>query len=63
MANKVLIIEDEIALRKSLAKLLELKKYQVDEAEDFKTAGKKIEYYNYDIVLLDLKLPDGNGID
>ncbi len=63
MANKVLIIEDEIALRKSLAKLLELKKYQVDEAEDFRTARKKIEYYDYDIVLLDLKLPDGNGID
>ena len=63
MAHKVLMIEDEIALRKSLAKLLELKKYQVDEAEDFKTAEKKIEYYEYDIVLLDLKLPDGNGID
>jgi DNA-binding NtrC family response regulator len=63
MAHKVLMIEDEIALRKPLAKLLELKKYQVDEAEDFKTAEKKIEYYDYDIVLLDLKLPDGNGID
>jgi len=63
MANKVLIIEDEIGLRKSLAKLLELKKYQVDEAEDFKKGEKKIEYYDYDIILLDLKLPDGNGID
>lgn len=63
MGNKVLIIEDEISLRKSLAKLLGLRKYQVNEAEDFKTAEKKIEYYDYDIVLLDLKLPDGNGID
>ena len=59
---KVLIIEDEIALRKSLKKLLELRKYQVDEAEDFLSAAKKIRYYNYDIFLLDLKLPDGNGM-
>jgi DNA-binding NtrC family response regulator len=60
--TKVLIIEDEIALRKSLTKLLELRKYQVDEAEDFLSAAKKIRYYNYDIFLLDLKLPGGNGI-
>jgi DNA-binding NtrC family response regulator len=60
--TKVLIVEDEIALRKSLKKLLELKKYQVDEAEDFLSAAKKIRYYNYDIFLLDLKLPGGNGI-
>ena len=59
---KVLIIEDEIALRMSLQKLLELKKYQVDEAENFLSAAKKIRYYNYDIFLLDLKLPDGNGV-
>ena len=59
---KVLIIEDEIALRKSLKKLLELRKYQVDEAEDFTSAAKKIRYYNCDIFLLDLKLPGGNGL-
>ena len=63
MSNKVLLIEDELSLRKPLKKLLELKKYQVEEAGDFKTAEKKTEYYDYDIVLLDLKLPDGNGID
>lgn len=63
MAIKVLLIEDELALRKSLGKLLGLKQYEVDEAEDIKTAVKKIRYSNYDIFLLDLKLPDGNGID
>jgi len=63
MTTKVLLIEDELVLRKSLGKLLELKQYEVDEAEDFKTAVKKIRYSNYDIYLLDLKLPDGNGLD
>jgi len=61
--TKVLIIEDEIALRKSLKKLLELRKYQVDEAEDFLCAVKKIRYNNYNVFLLDLRLPDGNGIE
>lgn len=60
--TKILLIDDEIALRKSLKKLIELRKYEVDEAEDFVTAVKKIRYYSYDIYLLDLKLPDGNGI-
>jgi two-component system, NtrC family, response regulator len=59
---KVLIIEDEISLRKSLKKLIELRKYEVDEAEDFTTACKHLRYYNYDIYLLDLKLPDGYGL-
>ncbi len=60
---KVLIIEDEIALRKSLGKLLELRKYQVNEAEDFLCAAQKIRSNNFDIFLLDLKLPGGNGIE
>jgi DNA-binding NtrC family response regulator len=60
---KVLIIEDEVSLRKSLTKLLELKKYQVEEAENFITAAQKISNYHYGIFLLDLRLPGGNGIE
>ncbi len=59
----ILIIEDELSLRKSLKKLIELRDYHVDEAENLETAYKKLRYSNYDIFLLDLKLPDGNGID
>lgn len=58
---KVLIVEDELALRKSLAKLLELRSYTVDEADSFDSAVKKIRYYTHDIYLLDLRLPDGSG--
>jgi DNA-binding NtrC family response regulator len=61
-AIKILIIEDEIALRKSLKKLIQLRGYQVDEAGDYASAVNQIRYHNYDIYLLDLKLPDGDGL-
>jgi len=61
--KRILLIEDEIALRKSLKKLLELKKYTVDEAEDVAAAAKKIRYGGYDVFLLDIRLPDGSGTD
>ncbi|NIM12213.1 MAG: response regulator [Candidatus Aminicenantes bacterium] len=61
-AIKILIIEDEIALRKSLKKLIQLRGYQVDEAADFTSAVNQIRSHNYDIYLLDLKLPDGHGL-
>jgi DNA-binding NtrC family response regulator len=60
--HKVLIVEDEISLRKSLQKLLELKGYGVYEAENFTSAAQKILHNHYDVVLLDLRLPDGNGL-
>ncbi len=63
MLNKVLIIDDEMALRKSLAKLLQLKNYDVDEAESCQEAFQKLRQSKYDIFLLDLKLPDGYGLE
>lgn len=58
---KVLIVEDEIALRKSLGKLLALRNYSVDEADSFDSAVKKLRSSSHDIYLLDLRLPDGSG--
>lgn len=63
MGTRVLIIEDEISLRNSLKKLLELKHFNVFEAGDFKTAEKKIISDKYEIFILDLRLPDKNGIE
>ncbi|MCK4835641.1 MAG: sigma-54-dependent Fis family transcriptional regulator [Candidatus Aminicenantes bacterium] len=63
MEIKVLIIEDEISLRNSLKKLLELRGYQVEEAEDYGTAKKKMLSDKFNIFILDLKLPDKNGIE
>lgn len=63
MGIRVLIIEDELSLRNSLKKLLELRDYMVDEAEDYGTAKRKISNREYNIFILDLKLPDNNGIN
>lgn len=63
MQITVLIIEDEISLRKSLKKLLELRGFEVEEAEDYGEAKSKILSGEFDLFILDLRLPDKNGIN
>ncbi|MEO6730212.1 MAG: sigma-54 dependent transcriptional regulator [Ferruginibacter sp.] len=63
MSNKVLIIDDEEKLRNLLARLLKLEGYLVTEAGNLKAAYKAIEVEEPDVVLCDVKLPDGNGVD
>lgn len=59
---KILIIEDESALGKSIAAYLEAENYTCELAPDKKTALSKIEAFDYDCILLDISLPDGNGL-
>ncbi len=59
---KILIIEDEKALCESIAEYLKEENYICELALDFRTALEKIECYNYDCILLDISLPDGNGL-
>ena len=60
---KILIIEDEPSLRELIQRSLEKERYVVETAEDFHTALRKIEDYDYDCILLDIMLPDGSGLD
>ena len=60
---KILIVEDEPALRELIQRSLEKERYVVEGAADFKSALRKIEDYDYDCVLLDIMLPDGSGLD
>lgn len=60
---KVLIVEDEPALRKLIQLSLEKERYVVETADSFNTALYKIEDYDYDCILLDIMLPDGSGLD
>ena len=60
---KLLLVEDEAALRGALRASLQQAGYVVEVAADFAQAQEKIMLYQYDCVLLDLTLPDGSGLD
>jgi len=60
---KILIIEDEVALRIPLRKFLEKRNFLVDEAEDGREALDKISIDDYDCILLDLNIPEIDGIE
>jgi DNA-binding response OmpR family regulator len=60
---KILVIEDDAALRDILRQSLEKERYVVETASDCRTAMEKSEMYQYDCILLDVMLPDGNGLD
>ncbi|MEG0463848.1 MULTISPECIES: response regulator transcription factor [Bacteroides] len=59
---KILIVEDEPSLRELIQRSLEKERYVVEVAANFQTAMQKIEDYEYDCILLDIMLPDGNGL-
>lgn len=59
---KILIVEDEPELMKSMVLYLRSENFVCEEAPDYRTARQKIELYNYDCILLDVSLPDGNGL-
>ena len=60
---KILIIEDKPSLRELIQRSLEKERYVVEAAADFQSGLRKIEDYDYDCVLLDIMLPDGNGLN
>ncbi|MEE0965701.1 MAG: response regulator transcription factor [Bacilli bacterium] len=59
---KILLVEDDLQLQESLSMALKLKNHTVDCLETMKDA-LEINYNLYDLVILDIQLPDGNGID
>jgi len=60
---RILIIEDEVTLNQTLSDGLKEFGYQSDIAENLSDGRYMIDIRNYDLVLLDWMLPDGNGID
>jgi len=61
--NRILLIDDEEKLRKLLSKIINLEGFDVIEAGDIKSGLKKLEVNDVDVVLCDVKLPDGNGVE
>lgn len=60
---KLLIIEDELSLQEIMAATLKKEGYIVETASTYSTAVEKLGTYSYDCILLDITLPDGNGLD
>jgi DNA-binding response OmpR family regulator len=60
---KILIIEDEIELLITMSNFLIKENYICELAESFQKADEKLSIYEYDVILLDISLPDGNGLD
>jgi DNA-binding response OmpR family regulator len=60
---KILIVEDEIALSKSIVSYLKSESYLCEVSNNFNDAIEKADCYDYDCVLLDISLPDGNGLN
>lgn len=60
---KILVIEDEIELLVAISNYLGRENYVSELAESYQKAAHKLSTYEYDIILLDISLPDGNGLD
>ena len=63
MKNNILIIDDEEKLRNLLAKIISYEGFEVYQAENSKIALKKMEQFDIDVVICDVKLPDCNGVE
>ena len=60
---KILLIEDEPSLRESVRESLAAERYVVETAGSLCEAMAKVGVYAYDCIVLDLMLPDGNGLE
>ena len=60
---KILVVEDEQEMLESIRKELLRENFIVETASGYEVALEKIVLYDYDLILLDITLPDGNGLD
>lgn len=63
MKKKILVVDDEVMVRVVLRKILIKEGYKVLSARDGERAIKKIENEEFDLVLLDLKMPGIDGME
>lgn len=63
MLKNILIIDDEEKLRNLLSRIILLEGFEVLQAGDGKTGLKKLDQNDIDVVICDVKLPDGSGVE
>ena len=61
--GKIVVVDDEMMIRKALETQLRNKRYSVASTSDLKGARKILSRDSFDLVFLDLRLPDGDGTD
>jgi DNA-binding NtrC family response regulator len=61
--SKILIIDDEQAIRKALREILEYESFAITEAEDGPTALKILEKETFDVIFCDIKMPRMDGME
>jgi len=63
MKKKILVVDDDKSILNVFTKILQKAGYKVDTAESAAEGTKRIRRKDYDVVLIDIKLPDGEGTD
>lgn len=61
--HRILIIDDEEKIRTLLSRIISLEGFDIIQAPDLKTGWKKLELNEVDVLLCDVKLSDGNGVE
>ena len=61
--SKILIVDDERAIRRALREILEFEEFEVDEAENGKEGLEKAKNGGYDIIFCDIKMPEMDGME
>lgn len=61
--SKILVIDDERAIRRALREILEFEEFEVDEAENGKEGLDKAKSGSYDIIFCDIKMPEMDGME
>ena len=59
---KILIVEDENGLAQSILQYLQKENYVCEIASNVQEGREKMEYFDYDCILLDIMLPGGSGL-
>jgi len=60
---KILIVDDEVPIRRTLRDILEFEGYEIDEASDGLECLSKVQKEKYDVIITDIKMPRMDGIE
>lgn len=61
--SKILVVDDERAIRRALREILEFEDFEVDEAENGKQGLDKAKAEQYDVIFCDIKMPEMDGME